>query len=162
MNKPYFTIPIVIFILLFAIGTQAQETVTSCGGNATAGGASISYTVGQAVFTTQTNASGTVAPGVQQPYEILIVIGIDKANGIKLEFSVYPNPTTDFLMLQVENYDLENLSCQLYDINGIVILNNEIASKETILVTDYLPHGTYFLRIIEYGKEIKIFKIIKN
>ena len=162
MNKPCFNTPIIIFILLYATGIQAQEIVASSGGNATGDGGSVSYTVGQAACTSQSSPSGTVAQGVQQPYETLVVTGSEETNGTDIVLSVYPNPTSGFLKLYVEHYKPDNLTFRLYDVNGLVILDSEIVNHETSIGTDYLPHGTYFLRITEYGNTIEIFKIIKN
>jgi hypothetical protein len=39
------------------------------GGEATGSGGSVSYSVGQVVYTTNTGINGSVAQGVQQPYE---------------------------------------------------------------------------------------------
>jgi hypothetical protein len=126
---------LMMFIGIKAINIHAQETVTSSGGNASGGGGSVSYTVGQVAYTSNKSSTGTVSQGVQQPYEILVVTGLEEANGINLEFSVYPNPTTDFLKLKVENYILENLIYQLYDANGSLIQNGKIMGKETVIKT---------------------------
>jgi len=155
---------VLIAICLFWCGReiQAQETVTASGGNASGGGGSVSYSVGQVAYTTSTSTTGTLTQGVQQPYEILVVTGIEDANGISLELSVFPNPTSDFLKLKVESYILKNLSYQLYDVNGSLIENGEIVSKETVIKTRDLTPAAYYLRIIDNEKEIKTFKIIKN
>jgi len=156
------TTMIVVFLFLFAIGIQAQETVTSSGGNATGSGGTVSYTVGQVAYNTNTSTTGTVTQGVQQPYEIFVVTGLEEAKGINLEFSVYPNPTIDFLKLKVENYILENLIYQLYDANGSLIKNGKIIEKETIMQAGDLAPAAYYLRIYDHQKEVKTFKIIKN
>jgi hypothetical protein len=87
---------IVILFLGFSItGLHAQESVNTAGGNASGSGGSVSYSVGQIVYTTNTGDNGTVAQGVQQAYEISAVTGIEEANNISLIVSAYPNPTTD-------------------------------------------------------------------
>jgi len=162
MKKSCLATMIVTFLSLFAYGLFAQETVTTSGGNATGSGGTVSYTIGQVAYSTNTNTAGTVTQGVQQPYEILVVTGLEEAKGINLEFSVYPNPTSDFLKLRVENYKLENLVYQLYDSNGSLLQNGEIKNKETVIRTGDLAPAAYYLRISANEKEIKTFKIIKN
>jgi hypothetical protein len=76
--------------------------------------------------------------------------------------SAYPNPTKEFLNLKVENYNVENLSYQLFDIQGKLLESKKIESKETSIVTSNLVPATYFLRVIESNREIKTFKIVKN
>jgi hypothetical protein len=154
-------IMIVVFQLLCANGIQAQETTTASGGDATGSGGTVSYTVGQVAYTTYTSETGIVTQGVQQPFEILVVTGIEEAKGISLEFSVYPNPTSDFLKLKVESYELVNLSYELYDINGGLLQNGEIVGKETVIRTGGLASAAYYLRINDTHKVVKTFKIIK-
>ena len=60
----------------------AQEGINVTGANASGSGGSASYTVGQMVYQTNTGTNGSVAEGVQQPYEISIVTAIEKAHGI--------------------------------------------------------------------------------
>ena len=152
-------------LLLFALSLarlQAQEAITTTsGGNASGSGGTASYTLGQIAFTTQFGSNAIITQGVQQPFEILTsVIGI--YTGINLYFSAYPNPTTDFLILKVENYNKNNLSYQLYNINGILLQHEKISSCETAISMKNLLSSVYFLNITEKNKEIQSFKIIKN
>ncbi|OFY82304.1 MAG: hypothetical protein A3F72_21770 [Bacteroidetes bacterium RIFCSPLOWO2_12_FULL_35_15] len=143
-------------------GMQAQEAIPASGGNASGSGGSVSYSVGQVVYTTNTETNGSVAQGVQQPYEILIVTGLEEAEGINLVCSAYPNPATDFVKLKIENYKTENLTYQLYDISGKLLKNKKVESNEMIISLENLVHAAYFLKITDNNKEIKTFKIIKN
>jgi len=152
-------------VLLFGlgiIGIQAQEAIPVSGGNASGSGGSASYTIGQMVYTTNNGTSGTVAEGVQQPFEILVETGIDEAIGINLICTVYPNPTSGFLILEVKDFELSNLHFQLYDINGKLLQNQKIASKQIFIdMINFVP-STYFVKVLEANKEVKTFKIIKN
>ena len=106
-----------LFTLLLIAGiAQAQESTNTSGGEATGSGGSVSYSVGQVVYTTNTGSSGNVAQGVKHAYEINVVGIIDKQLNIAL--NAYPNPTTDVLTLQISNYNNEKLMYQLYDLNG--------------------------------------------
>lgn len=153
-----------IAICMFGSGTaiRAQNAIPASGGNASGSGGTVSYTIGQVVYTTNTGTNGSAAQGVQQPYEISAVTGIEKAKDISLEIVVYPNPATDYVKLKVENYESENLSYQLYNINGTLLENKKIESNETSIVMRNLIQGTYFLKVTDKQKEIKTFKIIKN
>jgi hypothetical protein len=152
----------IMFLGLYASSICAQQAISASGGDATGTGGSVSYTVGQVTYTTNKSATGTVTQGVQQPYEILVVTGIEEAGEISLEFIVYPNPTSDFLKLDIENYKLKYLSYQLYDMNGSLLQKKDIVSKETVIPTGDLAPAAYYLRIGDNEKEIKTFKIIKN
>jgi hypothetical protein len=157
-------------VLLFGLGLtglQAQENINATGGDASGGGGSVSYSVGQVVYTTNTGTNGSVAEGVQQPYEISVVTTIEEAKGIDLSVTAYPNPTTDFLQLKVESEKLQDLSYQLYDMNGKLLQTKKLTGTETqIDMNSYVP-ATYFVKVIVktqgiVSQEVKTFKIIKN
>jgi hypothetical protein len=153
-----------VLIILFLIGytgMQAQTTIPTSGGTATGSG-SVSYTVGQIVYNTTSNSNGSVAQGVQQPYEISVITGIEAAKDINLIFSVYPNPTTDFLTLKVKNYDIENLSYWVYGISGNLIETKKVIADETQISMANQVSGIYFLKVVQGNIEVKTFKIIKN
>ena len=154
-----------ILAILFGcsfIGLQAQEAFSASGGEAAGSGGSVSYSVGQLVTTTNYGENGSVAQGVQQPYEISIIVGLEEAKGIKLICSAYPNPTNDLLKLKVENYDLDDLSYFLFSMNGNLLESNKIREKETSISMIEYQRGTYFLKILSKDKETKTFAIIKN
>jgi hypothetical protein len=147
----------------FSLSTaMAQEAIPATGGNASGSGGSATYTFGQVVYTTNTGTNGSVAQGVQQPYEISNVTGIEEAKGITLQCSVYPNPTTDFITLKVENFSLSDLTFQLYDLNGKLLENRKIESNETSIDMSNLNPASYFLKVVQSNKEVKTFKIIQN
>jgi hypothetical protein len=152
-------------LLLFVPGLtslQAQTSVNAAGGNVSGSGGSASYSVGQVVYETHIGTSGSVAQGVQQPYEILVFTGLEEAKGINLTVSAYPNPTTDYLTLEVKEFDLSNLSLQLYDMNGKLLQSEKITGNQTSIVMNNLVPATYFIKVIQDNKEVKTFKVIKN
>ncbi len=143
-------------------GVQAQEAVTATGGDASGGGGTVSYSVGQVFYATNTGAIGSVAQGVQQPHEISVVTGIAEAKGINISVSAYPNPTTDFLTLSINEFDISNLAYQLFNINGKLLQNEKITGNHTSIVMSNLVPASYFVKVIQGNKEVKIFKIIKH
>ncbi|MCF8274676.1 MAG: T9SS type A sorting domain-containing protein [Flavobacteriaceae bacterium] len=152
----------VLLLGLGLTGLQAQTSVNATGGDALGGGGSVSYSVGQVVYTTNTGTNGTVAQGVQQPYEISVVTGIEEAKGINLSVSAYPNPTTDYLTLSIGEFEISNLSYQLYDMNGKLLQSEKISGNQTSIVMSNLVPSSYFVKVIQGNKEVKTFKIIKN
>ena len=93
---------------------------------------------------------------------ISIVTEIEEAKEISLSFSVYPNPTTNFLKLNIGNYTPENLNYQLYDASSKIIESKKVFTIETSIYMENTARGIYFLKIIENNKVVKTFKIIKN
>lgn len=152
-----------VFSFTFSLSTVfTQETIPASGGNVSGSRGSVSYSVGQVAYTTQSGTNGSVSQGVQQPYEILVVTGLEEANNINLICSAYPNPAREFLTLKVEHYDKGNLSYQLFDINGKLLESKKITGNESAITMAQFAAGTYFLKVTDHQKEVKSFKIIKN
>jgi len=156
-----------LFLLGFGVfGLRGQEAIPASGGNSTGVNGSVSYTAGQLVYITKTDVTGSVAQGVQQPYEISVITGNMEIKGISLNCSVYPNPTDDLLQLTVDSELLDNLSCLLYDSNGKIIVNKNIISSQTTIEMGTLAAAAYFLKIIKTehsaSYEFRTFKIIKK
>ena len=146
-------------------GLEAQEAIPAAGGNTSGSGGSVSYSVGQVVYTTSTGTNGSVAQGVQQPYEISVVTGIEEAIGINLMVSAYPNPTTDFLNLKVDastTLSIQSMSYQLFDISGKLLENKKLTGNETQIDLNGFISSTYFVKVLENNQLIKNFKIVKN
>ena len=134
---------------LFLSTVSAQESVNATGGDASGGGGSVSYTVGQVVYTTNTGITGSVAQGVQQPYEISVVTAIEEAKGINLSVTAYPNPVTDYLTLSIDEFEISNLSYQLYDMNGKLLQSEKITGNQTSIVMRNLVPANYFVKVIQ-------------
>ncbi len=134
----------VLLLWIGLIDLQAQEAIVTAGGVATGSGGSSSYSIGQVVYTTDTGASNSISQGVQQPYKILVITGIELSKGINLSYLAYPNPTSNFLTLKVENYKVDNLSYQLFDMNGRILISNKITVSETELDLKNLNPANYF------------------
>jgi hypothetical protein len=152
-------------LLMFGLGLtglQAQTAILPTGGNASGGGGTVSYSVGQVVYSTNIGTNGSVAEGVQQPYEISVVTGLEEAKDINLLISAFPNPATDYLTLEVKNFNLANLNFQMYDMHGKLIQSKKIEGAQTNIVMSNLPPAIYFIKVMQSENEIKTFKIIKN
>lgn len=152
-----------LFLFLIGMaGLQAQVAVTTTGGNASGSGGTSSYTVGQIGYTTNTGTNGSVAQGVQQPFEISIVIGVEEAKEIELLCMLYPNPTTDFVNLKLNNFKVENISYQIFDFNGKLLYLKKVEGSETSIDMKSYADAVYFLKVFQGEKELKTFKIVKN
>lgn len=142
-------------------GVMAQQSVVSSGGDINGTGGSISYSIGQLAYSAHIGENGSITEGVQQAYEISVISGIE-INNINLEISAFPNPTNDYLNLNIKNKEFNNLSFYLFDNNGRILHNVEIKSNTTQIDMSSYPPAVYFIKITSNEKEIKNFKIIKN
>ena len=100
-------IALLTMLLLWAGLLQAQKSTNVSGGNATGIDGTVSYSVGQVVYTTNTGAPGGVAQGVQQPYviqmplpvDVLSFIGVCKGNSVELKWTTTTETNNDYFTI---------------------------------------------------------------
>lgn len=147
--------------LLWIIEVQGQNSANTSGSHFTGSTGTVSYSVGQVVYTSNIGTNGSVSQGVQQGYEIS-TIGINKTS-LKIAFSVYPNPTADNLTLKISDYGNEKLFYQLRNMKGQLLINGQIVAQQTQINMSSLPSATYFAHVVDSeNKKIQSFKIIKK
>lgn len=152
-------------VLFFAFGLSnlyAQDAILATGSNASGSGGSVSFSVGQILYTTSTGTNGSVLQGVQQPFEISVVSAINEVQEFNLTITAFPNPTTDYLTLEVKDFDHSTLFFELYDMNGKLLQREKITYKLTNIIMSNLVPASYFVKVVQGEMEIKTFKIIKN
>jgi hypothetical protein len=88
------------------------------------------------------------------------VRGLD--NNISL--TVSPNPFSSYLKVKIENATPGTYTVNAYDLHGKKLISNEISlnsmNSEATLNTAELPHGVYFVQIIN-GEVQKTIQVIK-
>lgn len=145
---------------MISFGQTVHEVISASGGDATGSGGSVAYSVGQIVYTTNTGATGSVAQGVEQAFEISSVGLVETDLSISLQ--IYPNPTSDFLTLKVQDYNNENLSYELFDEQGKLLSKKKVITQETQVAMSSFPRAIYFMNVLQENKKVQTFKIIKN
>lgn len=142
---------IVFGFLMFGTFTSgAQEAIPAAGGTVTGQGGSVSFTVGQVVYTTVSGQEHTVFQGVQQPYEISVVTSIDEIPFSGIDVQAYPNPANDFVTIRVEsglNEHYQTLTYELFDMTGRVLEKKTISSDLTNIPMVHLAPATYLLQV---------------
>ena len=153
-----------IFLIITLLSSGiilAQESVNTSGSNASGTGGAVSYTVGQVAYTNSSGSNGSVSAGVQQSYTITATTGVDE-NNFNLDVSVYPNPTTDLLVLSINELK-EEYRYQVLDMAGKRLTNGQLRNNQTQLDFSSYAAGSYYVNIItNSNKQIKTFQVIKN
>ncbi|MCR5360837.1 MAG: T9SS type A sorting domain-containing protein [Bacteroidales bacterium] len=146
-------------LLVGAAHCHGQTTVATAGGEA----GTLSFTVGQVIYTATTGEAGSLTAGVHQAYDISTVAlgAVGLANGISL--NAYPNPVADRLTLVVADASaVADLGYTLTDAAGRTLTTDRItAAKVTIDMTAFAP-AVYFLRVDEGTTLVRTFKIVKK
>jgi hypothetical protein len=143
---------LVLSLFLTHVSAHAQQAAVAAGGMCTGTG-SVSYSVGQVVYTPNSTNAITVTQGVQQTYGIPVIAGMDET--IAGQVTVYPNPSAEWLTLELTS-GYEQASFRLSDENGKIVLAEKTDGPTTIIPVGQLPAGTYFLEIL--GQTFQIIK----
>lgn len=152
---------IFLFLIFSVVSTKAQHATCSSGGDASGIGGTVAYSIGQVVYTTNNAPSiGSMAQGVQQAFEISVVLGLEESL-VDVQLKAFPNPTFDFLTLTIDKVELSNMNFKILDITGKLIETRKIENVSEVINMKNLPASTYFLEIDNNDKQIKTFKIIK-
>lgn len=142
--------------------SQAQEAVLSTSNNAGGSNGSVSYSVGQTAYLSQSGANGFIIEGVQQPYEIQFMPGVEEMKDNAIECLVFPNPTTREVTLKIEPWSRKKFRYRLSGIRGELILENPVETSQQVIPMETLSSGTYFLTLLEKETTLKTYKIIKR
>lgn len=96
------------------------------------------------------------------------VSGISLIDG-DMTIKSYPNPTTDFLMVEIENYSviIDDIQFSIYNINGQQIGNWELveafsSGNSYQLNIANIPNGTYVLQIRSNNTSLNQTKLIEK
>lgn len=161
--KYFKTVVSIALLSLFALtGLTAQEAMPAAGSDAFGNGGTASYTVGQVAFSNLSEMEGSLNEGVQHPFEIYLIIGTEDPLDAAFECSIFPNPATDQLHLQIGGQGPGHISFRLYNAEGKLLESGKIETGETTIPVDHLSPSTYFLKLSARERVFRTFKIIKN
>lgn len=141
----------------FTLFGFAQQNTVATGGNASGTGGTVSYSVGQIDYSSAQGTNGSVNQGVQQVYEFHV--GINEE--LTIDVSLFPNPTNEFIILQLEN-PTSNLKYVLSDLNGKIIDKDDITASETHIDMRTFAKGHYLLTLSDNAQTNQTIKIIKH
>ncbi len=80
------------------------------------------------------------------------------SNFDSINFSVYPNPTSDVVMVKYSNKITE---VSILNLLGQTVLNKKLNTTETTIDLSNLPSATYLVKVVSERK-IKMVKVIKR
>lgn len=155
-----------ILLLCVALQTGAlevlsQSNVMSAGGDSSSPSGSVSFSIGQVDYIQASSSSGSMSQGVQQPFEIFQIIGVEELTG-EMNISAFPNPTNSFVQIQLDGNN-SNLQLHLYDAIGNLIQSTNMNAIQTTLDLSSFANGIYYLRVLNAeNKQVKTIKLIKT
>lgn len=152
-----------VFTLLMVTSftfANAQEVISASGQTNKAGNIELSWTLGETVIETHTVGEYILTQGFHQTK--LIVTAIDNVSVPNLTVKVYPNPTTDFLVVQISETANQPVLA-LFDASGKLLRQSFVDRSETRIDMRNYSAGSYFLKLNKQnGQPIQQFKIVKS
>ena len=164
MKKIALTLVAGIFAVNFINAQQiTPQVVASSGGYTQNGGYSVSWTLGEPVIATAQNDSTTLTQGFQQPTYNVVAITTQTIEGF--DVNVYPNPSSDFVIIDWTT-DLQNMIyITLFDMAGKMISEQSFAATQDKISLNMseLASAQYFLEVkVQNNSVTKIFRITKK
>ncbi len=86
------------------------------------------------------------------------LVGIEEVESLN-RVEVYPNPVVGDINIVFENSDIYNI--QLIDLTGKVILSTEVNAAQTVISSESLKSGIYFIQITDSDNNTVTRKIVK-
>lgn len=152
---------IILFTILILPVSHAQQVISSAGASGTIPGYQLSWTVGEPVISTLTGTNAILTQGFHQSK--LVVTSLDKFQFSTMKFSVYPNPTEDFLFLKTDGNLKFTPLYSIYDVQGKQILSGKINKDIVSIEMQNNVSGIYFLKTYsDKGDLLQSFKILKQ
>ncbi len=144
--------------MLITFKSYSQDVIATAGCTFQTSQGSLSWTIGESITETFTKTNSILTQGFHQSN--LTITAIHENDISDINIKVYPNPATDFVNIKVNGFD--EMSYQVFDINGSLIENKEIIDLKTTISFENLSSATYIVRILKRETEITTYKIIKK
>lgn len=149
---------VVVLCSLMSIGVvNAQEVVSTQGDSYSNSNGSIDFTIGEVVINTVSDGSNDLTQGFHQTNWNFA--GLEDHSPF-FEAKVYPNPMSESLIVEIAQF--ENVSYQMIDASGRLVIENQLSDVETSIQTGQLEPGAYQLILKNQDQLLKTFKLLKN
>lgn len=116
------------------------------------GNSSVTISIGEPVITTLASSSAVITQGYLQP--------IDRAPCLGTEFTYYPNPAKEYLIIEPVGCDDQIATVQIIDLWGRVMDTVEPKADNRVWLTD-LSQGMYVFKVLLKGGTVGNFSAIK-
>lgn len=124
---------------------QSPQLISSSANTQLNDGIQLTWSLGETFTETFTSSNSILSQGfIQSNYDVKTIVTEPTIIGL----TVFPNPATDHLVIQIGNILPENLTYQLIHINGQICTSGIIVFNTTKITIDpRLPNGIYILRL---------------
>ncbi len=151
-SKAIITIVLVGVFLTANAQSISPEVIATAGEHFENGSSQLSWTMGEVMIDTYSAGGNIVTQGFHQTQ--LTVTSIEESNPFSLDVNVFPNPTSQFLNIDVRG-EHKPLTVTLYDMHGKLIMQESLMKDQTNAKLDLssLAMAYYILNVVdEKGK----------
>jgi hypothetical protein len=158
--KSSFYVGILILCSIFlGIQSLTAQQFFSNGASVQTPEGSVSFSLGQIVYTYSTDNQYTQYNGVQQVWEIGLVYSDNSY--LNLDVKIYPNPCSDNIWINIEGAAQNTVTYEIINPKGEVLQVGELnAYNEKIYISD-LPPSLYLVRFTIAEDSQYLMKFIK-
>jgi hypothetical protein len=147
--------------------TIAPQSVNSAGVKMTQSNGSLSFTVGELVVLTQIDANGnSLGGGFTNSSTIsTTVLSVQEPDAAVLQVSIFPNPTTDLVQLQIKEANIDEMELEFSDLTGKILYSAQyrLMNQNIGINTAGYPSGVYLLTLKKpNGQILGTYKIVKH
>ena len=143
----------------------APQSVNSANAHFIQSNGSLTYTVGELVILSSTDSNGNYLGSGFTSGATLSTATVIEPNQEILNVSVYPNPSTSLITIDIQHSKVEQVIIEITDLNGKVILTERhsgIVNKIGINATNW-PTGNYLISLKDAKNGlIGSYKVIKQ
>jgi len=153
-----------LFVLLFYItitNCYSQTGTAATSGIAESENGSYTFTIGESYMLVALGENQETESGVQHGYEIT-THSKNYNSAILVDAKLYPNPTTDYLYLDIKGSDLKGLSYRVLDLTGRMLLDAPIYSENSEINFTTFEDAVYLFQVVKENQTLTGFKVIKR
>ena len=112
---------------------NTMETINASGSDSTGSSGSVTYSIGQVFYTYIGESVYDVAQGIQQGELSQTLDTPENSVEPKVEIFIFPNPTTDFVNVNMEGFEYQN-GLRSYQLALIISFSLNIAPPRPLII----------------------------
>ena len=151
------------FAILCHIGISQvlyPEVYSSFGGHSVGSTIQLTWTAGEPLFETATNANSILTQGFNQVLHV-IASDVDMEPG-DAKFQVFPNPCKDNVWIEFSLLNEDKTLLKLFDLSGNILLISPMKFQRELINVSHLASGLYIYKIYNMQNQLlKTGKIVK-
>jgi len=161
MNFIYYQILLAILIFL-PKSISAQQIISSQGNYAESSTMSLSWTIGDNFTETKQLDGQIITQGFQQPFLQVEEIVNTSPDIPSFEASIFPNPASDILNLNMKNL-ADDYLLEVFDVHGKLLHRSKRnGGMQQFEMNEFVP-GQYFFKLSNpTSNQVSLFKIVKQ